>query len=159
MAASSSSSSEILPKSWQVFINFRGAELRDNFISHLEGALALAGIKYYIDTKEVPSEDLSVLFERIEQSEIALSIFSSKYAESNWCLDELVKIMEQVKKEKLRIIPVFFNVKPEEVREQKGEFGLMLYGEGKRRRPNIPNWENALQSVPSKIGLNLSNYR
>ncbi|CAL9241907.1 unnamed protein product [Arabidopsis halleri] len=159
MAASSSSSSEILPKSWQVFINFRGAELRDNFISHLEGALALAGIKYYIDTKEVPSEDLSVLFERIEQSEIALSIFSSKYAESNWCLDELVKIMEQVKKEKLRIIPVFFNVKPEEVREQKGEFGLKLYGEGKRKRPNIPNWENALQSVPSKIGLNLSNYR
>ncbi|EFH41576.1 predicted protein [Arabidopsis lyrata subsp. lyrata] len=81
MAASSSSSSEILPKSWQVFINFRGAELRDNFISHLEGALALAGIKYYIDTKEVPSEDLSVLFERIEQSEIALSIFSSKVTE------------------------------------------------------------------------------
>ncbi|XP_010481618.1 PREDICTED: disease resistance protein LAZ5-like [Camelina sativa] len=146
-------------ESWQVFINFRGEELRGNFISHLEGALTLAEIKYYIDTKEVPSEDLTVLFTRIEQSEIALSIFSSKYAESKWCLDELVKITEQVQKGKLRIIPVFFNVTPEEVKEQKGEFGLKLYGEGKRKRPNIPNWENALQSVPSKIGLNLKNFR
>ncbi|KAL1222981.1 Disease resistance-like protein CSA1 [Cardamine amara subsp. amara] len=151
--------SEIPPESWQVFINFRGEELRSNFISHLEGALSLAEIKYYIDTKEVPSEDLTVLFTRIEQSEIALSIFSIKYAESRWCLDELVKITEQVNKGKLRFIPVFFNVTPEEVREQKGEFGLKLYGEGKRRRPNIPDWENALQSVPSKIGLNMKNFR
>ncbi|EOA12833.1 hypothetical protein CARUB_v10025792mg [Capsella rubella] len=146
-------------ESWQVFINFRGEELRGNFISHLEGALTLAEIKYYIDTKEVPSEDLTVLFTRIEQSEIALCIFSSKYAESKWCLDELVKITEQVEKGKLRIIPVFFNVTPEEVKEQKGEFGLKLYGEGKRKRPNISAWENALDSVPSKIGLNLKNFR
>jgi hypothetical protein len=152
-------SSEILPESWQVFINFRGADLRNGFISHLAGALTSAGITYYIDTEEVPSEDLTVLFKRIEESEIALSIFSSNYAESKWCLDELVKIMEQVKKGKLRIMPVFFNVKPEEVREQNGEFGLKLYGEGKSKRPNIPNWENALRSVPSKIGLNLANFR
>lgn len=154
-----SSSSKALPESWQVFINFRGKELRGNFISHLEGALSQAEIKYYIDTKETPSEDLSILFTRIEQSEIALCIFSSMYAESKWCLDELVKIMEQVGKDKLRIVPVFFNVTPEDVKEQKGEFGRKLYGEGRRKRPNIPDWENALQSVPSKIGLNLATCR
>ncbi|XP_010481627.1 PREDICTED: uncharacterized protein LOC104760403 isoform X2 [Camelina sativa] len=147
--------SELLPKPWQVFINFRGVELRNNFISHLEEALAVAGINYYIG----PSEDLSASFAMIKQSEIALPIFSSKYAESNWCLDELVKITQQFKKGKLRIIPVFFNVTPEEVREQKGEFGLKLYGGSRRNQSNIKDWENALQSVPSKFGVNRKEYR
>lgn len=46
------SSSETLPESWQVFINFRGKELRSGFISHLERGLNDAEIKYYVDTKE-----------------------------------------------------------------------------------------------------------
>lgn len=157
MAASSSS--QVRSESWQVFINFRGQELRTSFISHLEEALEQAEINYFIDSKETRGQDLTVLFTKIEQSQIALPIFSIRYAESSWCLDELVKIMEQVGKEKLKIIPIFFNVTPDEVQEQKGKFGLTLYGEGKSQRPNIRNWEKALKSVASKMGLTLEQCR
>lgn len=157
MAASSSS--QVPSESWQVFINFRGKELRTSFISHLTWALEQAEINYFIDSKETRSKDLSVLLTRIEQSEIALPIFSSMYGESDWCLDELVKIMEQVGKEELKIIPIFFNVTPDEVQEQKGEFARQLYADGRRQRPNIPHWEKALQSVPSKMGLTLAQCR
>lgn len=154
-SSSSSSSSNGLPESWQVFINFRGMELRNNFVSHLEGALTLAGINYYIDRKETRSEDLSVLFKRIQQSQIALPIISSMYAESNWCLDELVEIMKQVKNGQLRIIPIFFNVTPEEIKDEKGHFRYMVYRESRKKGSDLLSWENALTSVPSKMGLTL----
>uniref|UniRef100_A0A0D3AU96 ADP-ribosyl cyclase/cyclic ADP-ribose hydrolase n=1 Tax=Brassica oleracea var. oleracea TaxID=109376 RepID=A0A0D3AU96_BRAOL len=121
------SSSETLPESWQVFINFRGKELRSGFISHLERGLNDAEIKYYVDTKE----KILASFSLGSSSPKSLCPSSRAY--------------------KLRILPVFFNVAPEEVKEQKGEFGRKLYAEGKRKRPNMPDWENALQSVPSKL--------
>ncbi|CAH8333570.1 unnamed protein product [Eruca vesicaria subsp. sativa] len=137
MAASSSSQGLPDPESWQVFINFRGVELRDNFVSHLEVALTQAGINYYIDRKETRSEDLKVLFKRIQQSQIALPIISSMYAESNWCLDELVEIMEQVENGNLKIIPIFFNVTPEEVKDKGGRFRFMVFRENEKNGKSI----------------------
>lgn len=160
MASSSASMvNEVSQPGPQVFINFRGDELRNNFICHLEVALKNDKINYYIDTKAVRSEDLEILFTEIEKSKIALAVFSKRYSESNWCLDELVKIMQRVDEKKLRVIPIFFNVKVDDVEQQTGEFGQNLHGGVRREKDNMPQWEKALRSVPTKMGLVLTNYR
>ncbi|XP_010417196.1 PREDICTED: disease resistance protein LAZ5-like [Camelina sativa] len=148
-------STEKLLSEWlpQVFISFRGADLRLGFIGFLKKALRENNIKYYIDEEEPRGARLEILFDRIKESQIALVFFSIQYAESEWCLDELLEIMKNMEKGKLRVIPVFFKVKPEDVKGQKKEFGVALYGEGRRRRPRMPQWEDALESVPTRMGL------
>lgn len=63
----------------QVFLNFRG-ELRFNFVSHLSDALQRHEIKFFMDTKEERGQDLNRLLLRIEESSIALAIFSTRFA-------------------------------------------------------------------------------
>ncbi|KAL1207621.1 Disease resistance protein RPS4 [Cardamine amara subsp. amara] len=159
--ASSSSSSTIVVKvlsSPRVFVNFRGEELRDNFISHLETALEEDAIDFFIDNKLVPSNPIETLYKEIEDSKIALAVFSKQYAESKWCLNELVKIMDNVNEDKLKVIPIFFNVKVDDVKNQRGEFGQNLY-QTHRANSNMPKWEEALKSVTAILGLTRTRYR
>lgn len=153
------SSSQEVSKQWQVFISFSGKDLRHNFISHLEGAFKLADINYYIDYKETPSESQNVFFKRIQQSQIALPIFSSQYAESKWCLNELAEVMKQAKQGNLRVIPIFFNVTPKDVGSPYGSFGCKVYVESQHNPSSLPIWTKALKSAAGNIGLLLKNYR
>ncbi|XP_010494630.1 PREDICTED: protein PHLOEM PROTEIN 2-LIKE A8-like [Camelina sativa] len=141
----------------QVFINFRGAELRKTFISHLESALKRIGVNAYIDSNEPAGENLHKLFERIEESNVALAILSSRYTESNWCLKELVKIMECVEQDNLWVIPIFYKLDPGTVKGLDGDFGIQLWNlwrkEGRNRDDRILKWDAALQGVTSKFGL------
>lgn len=142
-----------------MFISFRGADLRNGFISFVTKAFEANNIKFYLDELEPRGENLGILFQRIRESRIALVFFSNRYPESEWCLDELVEIMKNMEKDTLRVIPIFFKVKPEDVRGQKKEFGVALYGEGRRRRPRMPQWEDALEAIPSNMGLVLEEQR
>uniref|UniRef100_A0A1J3II94 ADP-ribosyl cyclase/cyclic ADP-ribose hydrolase n=2 Tax=Noccaea caerulescens TaxID=107243 RepID=A0A1J3II94_NOCCA len=143
----------------QVFINFRG-ELRNNFVTHLLDAFKRHGINSFIDSKEKPGVDLKELFERIKKSTVALAILSSKYTESHWCLDELVKIKECVDLHTLRVIPIFYNLKPETVKELDGDFGLHLWNLWKKkgRDDRILKWDAALQDVRGKAALILEEH-
>ncbi|CAN8276389.1 unnamed protein product [Cochlearia groenlandica] len=152
MVASSSSASVQSPPYNQVFINFRG-ELRNSFVSHLERALRIDGINVFIDSKETRGKDITTLFDTIEESKIAIAIFSNLYTESDWCLDELEKIKECVDLGKLTVIPIFFKVKTEDVKQLKGVFGdnfsklIKLEIGGK-----IDKWRKALDDVSRKSG-------
>lgn len=44
----------------EVFINFRGVELRNNFVDHLHSALHRMGINAFIDRDEAPGADLNI---------------------------------------------------------------------------------------------------
>ncbi|KAJ0252721.1 Toll/interleukin-1 receptor homology (TIR) domain-containing protein [Hirschfeldia incana] len=161
MADSSSSTCGSMVKqlSPRVFVNFRGDELRDNFISHLETALRDGGVHYFLDNLLDAGTDLKILFNEIEDSEIALAVFSKRYSESKWCLNELVKIMEKVEENKLHVIPIFFKVKVDDVKKQIGDFQRNLLGGGPGERPEIPIWEKALHSVTAKLGLHSAKYK
>jgi len=157
------------PLSDQVFINFRGDELREIFVNHLELQLRNAGINVFIDTKEQKGRRLQYLFTRIKKSKIALAIFSKRYCESKWCLDELVTMNEQMKEKKLVVIPIFYNVRSDDVKRAAnpdgegnldGEFSLPFKqlkqnhaGEPER----VEGWERALRSVTKRIGFSRSN--
>ncbi|KAI6688392.1 hypothetical protein NL676_025220, partial [Syzygium grande] len=91
---SSSSSSH----QWKhdVFVSFRGKDLRNNFISHLFRGLDQAGIYYFSDNdREDTGEEIPCkLLRAIRHSRFALIVFSANYADSKWCLNELVEILE-----------------------------------------------------------------
>ncbi|CAH8358655.1 unnamed protein product [Eruca vesicaria subsp. sativa] len=144
-------------KKHQVFVSFRGEELRCGFVSHLVEALQRHGINVFIDKLESIGQDLANLFTRIEESTIALVIFSRRYTESKWCLDELVKIKERADQGLLKVIPIFFKVKPITVKQLRGAFGDQFRDREWEYRCDTHRTESwkaeALASVSCKFGL------
>ncbi|KAF8010817.1 hypothetical protein BT93_J1464 [Corymbia citriodora subsp. variegata] len=105
-------------KNYDVFLSFRGPDVRNNFLSHLYAALDQNGIHTFLDNEKLrKGEQISpTLVSAIEESCIAIIIFSKDYASSRWCLEELVKIMECKAQKGLIVLPVFYKVEPREVR-------------------------------------------
>ncbi|CAH8377476.1 unnamed protein product [Eruca vesicaria subsp. sativa] len=145
----------------QVFINFRGKDLRYGFASHLIDAFERHSINFFIDTHEQKGRDLKHLFKRIEEATVALILLSIyRYGESKWCLEELRRIMEQAEREELIVIPIFYKVTPKEVRKQKGAFGSkFLKRTEKSSREEMEKWQVALKAVSNKIGFTLEHNR
>ncbi|CAN8276923.1 unnamed protein product [Cochlearia groenlandica] len=146
------------PPQHQVFINFRGDQLRHNFIGFLASSLTLHGINVFIDTCEHKGEDINHLFKRIDDSKIALVVFSSRYTESVWCLDELAKIKERFDLNKIKVLPIYYKVKPLDVKQLMGEFGEKFRTrewEYRCEKHKTDKWKVALEFISGKIGLTL----
>ncbi|CAH8278282.1 unnamed protein product [Arabidopsis lyrata] len=157
--ASSSSVVKPTPTGPQVFICFRGADVRSHFISYLDPALREANINVFIDDDELLGSDLVHLLKRIEESEIALVIFSEDFTSSYWCLEELAKIKECKDQGRLKVIPIFYKVKPSVVKYLKGKFGDHFRDQIRnlRHQPErTQKWEDALLSIPESIGMPLA---
>ncbi|CAH2046326.1 unnamed protein product [Thlaspi arvense] len=135
-----------------VFLNFRGADVRDSFISFLVDAMRIAGIKVFIDNDEMKGEDLNILFRRIEESKIALVVFSRRYMESKWCLNELVTIKKCIDEKKLVAIPIFFKVEPDELTELLDNACREIHGNAHDTHI-MKKWMEALTCIKSKTGL------
>ena len=89
-----------------------------------------------------------------------IAIFSPGYGDSRWCLDELLLILQ---KPRDTIIPIFFNVKPCEVRwaSKDGQYAQSLKKlEDKERyyRQTLENWRIALNDVSYIVGFELETY-
>jgi len=63
----------------QVFLNYRGEQLRRSFVSHLIDAFERNEINFFVDKYEQRGKDLKNLFLRIQESKIALAIFSTRF--------------------------------------------------------------------------------
>ncbi|KAG7546867.1 Toll/interleukin-1 receptor homology (TIR) domain [Arabidopsis suecica] len=160
----SSSSSVVgqIPPQHQVFINFRGQQLRRGFVSFLVPALRNENINVFIDETEIRGRDLQDLFKRIEESSVAVVIFSECYTESKWCLNELVKIKERMIEGKLKVIPVFYKVTVDDVKQLEGKFGINFRKTKRGHRGGlygIRKWEKALNYFPKRFGLPSLDYR
>ncbi|XP_010553686.1 PREDICTED: protein PHLOEM PROTEIN 2-LIKE A8-like [Tarenaya hassleriana] len=140
----------------QVFISFRGKELRLRFSSHLFDAFRRRGIDFFIDEHELRGKDLKHLFTRIKESRIAIVIFSRRFARSRWCLNELAKINERVEMGKLEAIPIFYNVETCDLKQLTGRFGDNFRKRAKKDgRKRTKRWMKALESISGKFGLEL----
>lgn len=162
MAASSSSSSPAVASTQQqVFISFRGSDIRKVFLDYLVHEMLDEGINVFIDEHEVKGMDLTNLLVRIAQSDVAIAIFSENYTTSDFCLNELVKIKECADKKILMAIPIFYKVDPFDVHNIEGKFGLnfrnlkrMNYLDTVRTQ----NWEEAITSISKKTAMTLSEH-
>ncbi|KAG6627318.1 hypothetical protein CIPAW_15G119200 [Carya illinoinensis] len=162
-SSSLSSSPSIPPQNHDVFLSFRGKDVRHKFISHLKRALHQSGIKTYMDGVDLERGELISyeLFKAIEESRISIIVLSKNYAESKWCLDELLKILECKKTFKQTVLPIFYEIKPSDVRDQKGSFGEAFTKLGKKIKDDIKllqYWKEALEEVAKLSGLEYTTF-
>ncbi|XP_022155221.1 TMV resistance protein N-like isoform X2 [Momordica charantia] len=148
---------------YDVFLSFRSENTRKNFTDHLYHALRDAGINVFRDENEIPrGEHITTELEQaIQRSKIAIIVFSKGYADSRWCLEELVKIMECRRTLNQLVLPVFYDVDPSDVRNQKGSFGeafsrYQLHF-GSENYNKILSWRMALTEAANLAGFNLEN--
>lgn len=113
---------------YDVFISFRGEDTRFSFTDHLYEALVGAGIRTFRDDESINrGEDLKPEIERaITASRASIVVLSKNYANSSWCLDELLLIMERRKTFYHIVIPVFYHVDPSQIREHENSFALKV---------------------------------
>ncbi|OMO75557.1 hypothetical protein COLO4_26018 [Corchorus olitorius] len=166
MASSSSSSSWITPigrerEKYEVFLSFRGEDTRNKFTSHLHHALRLNKIETFIDDDGLSKgEEISpALFRAIQESKVLVIIFSENFASSTWCLDEVVNIMNQSKKNYSNqqiVIPVFYDVDPSIVRKQTGSFAVAFDKHERNFKDDnsqkVDIWRNALREAANLSG-------
>ncbi|KAL6297324.1 hypothetical protein ACE6H2_005466 [Prunus campanulata] len=164
-ASSSSPSSSSKRWEYQVFLSFRGEDTRKGFTGHLHAALSDAGIRAFLDDNELKRAEFlkTQLEQAIDGSMISIIVFSKSYADSSWCLDELVKIMECREKLGQQVIPLFYNVDASDVRKQTGSFAQAFEKheagicEGKHEKEKVQRWRNALTRAADLCGEDLKN--
>ncbi|KAL3360027.1 hypothetical protein AABB24_016503, partial [Solanum stoloniferum] len=154
----SSSSSNL---SYDVFLSFRGEDTRKNFTGHLYFRLCQVGVNTFIDDEELRKGDVisNKLDKAIEQSRIAIVVFSKNYASSSWCLDELVKILDCKERLNQVVLPIFYDVDPSQVRRQTGSFDKALKKHKERLvgAERMEKWKAALTEAADLSGWDLRN--
>ncbi|KAK3430314.1 hypothetical protein EUGRSUZ_E01850 [Eucalyptus grandis] len=81
---------------YEVFLSFRGPYTRTDIADYLYVSMIDVGIRAYRDYEELcTGEEISgQLLQAIQHSKISIPIFSKGYANSPWCLRDLVKMVE-----------------------------------------------------------------
>ncbi|KAH0745192.1 hypothetical protein KY285_006849 [Solanum tuberosum] len=161
-SSSSASNSQYCPRwKYDVFLSFRGVDTRNNFTSHLYKGLKNRGIFTFLDDERLEDGDSisEELVQAIEESQVAVIVFSKKYATSRWCLNELVKIMQCKEKENRQtVIPVFFYVDPSHVRYQCESFAEAFakhesrYKDDVEGMQKVQGWRDALTAAADLKG-------
>ncbi|KAK7291280.1 hypothetical protein RIF29_06290 [Crotalaria pallida] len=129
---------------YDVYLSFRDEDTRRGFTGHLYKSLQQNGIRTFIDLQKLytGSQIDPSLVKAIDESKIAIVIFSESYASSPFCLDELCIILDRVKGNGRFVLPIFYKVDRYEA----------LSGFGFDDNDNIPkvkvqNWRLALQKA------------
>ncbi|PON67438.1 TIR-NBS-LRR-like protein [Parasponia andersonii] len=138
---------------WDVFLSFRGEDTRHSFVKNLSDSLDKEGVRAFLDDDGLNRGDeiAPSLLEAIEDSAAAIVVFSPRYAESRWCLEELAKICECPNK---LILPVFHLVDPSHVRRQVGPFEKHFrVHEKKWPEDKVMKWRRAMEKVGGIAGL------
>ncbi|KAL1216022.1 Disease resistance protein RUN1 [Cardamine amara subsp. amara] len=142
---------------YDVFLSFRGEDVRRGFLSHLYVSLDRSGIYTFKDDNKLERGDdiSSSLLKAIENSRVHLVVLSENYASSSWCLDELVHIMECHKRDSKHVVfPIFYDVEPSDVRRQRKSYGAsFLEHEKHYNREKVLKWREALTDVANLSGL------
>ncbi|CAN1255562.1 Disease resistance protein RUN1 [Linum perenne] len=157
--SSSPPSSETCPYTgeWEydVFLCFRGDDTRLGFTSHLMNALSSKQIRTFIDDKLEKTKSIDELVSILQRSALSVVVFSEKFADSSWCLDEVATIAPRMTKFGHRVLPIFYNMDPSDVTCDSGSYATIIdreykgrstYSEDKRK------WMDALKAVANCAG-------
>ncbi|KAL3740391.1 hypothetical protein ACJRO7_021640 [Eucalyptus globulus] len=152
---------------YEVFLSFRGPDTRHGFTDHLYNGLLDVGINAFRDDDELcQGKDIKPeLMAAIMNSKILIPIFSKNYGTSSCCLDELIQIMECKNNNGQIVRPIFYKVKPAEVRYQTGRFGQAFHERRNRLRERssfdpttLEKWKKALDEVSTLKGYEADGY-
>lgn len=149
---------------YDVFLSFRSEDTRRSFTSHLYLTLKDKGVNVFIDDDRLRrSGDISSeTIRAIQSSRFSIIVFSRNYADSILCLQELSEIINCRKTLGHTVLPVFYNVDPSHVRNQRGSFGEAFARHEERMvsdkgRATIARWRAALTATGNLSGWDLTN--
>ena len=152
-----SSSSLTCKWTYEVFLSFRGEDTRNGFTGNLYNSLHRKGIHTFIDDEELRRGDeiRPALLTAIQESRIAIIVFSKNYAASTFCLDELVMILDHFKAEGRLVWPIFYGVDPSDVRHQRASYAKALAKHEERfqdDKDKVQKWREALHKAANLSG-------
>ena len=104
---------------YDIFINHRGPDTKLKFVTHLQEALTEKQFTPFVDKSvEEGRHAFDEIKSAIQDTRVHLAIFSPGYAESEYCLDELVLMLECSKKNPsaVTLLPIFYDVEPQDLR-------------------------------------------
>ncbi|XP_031383183.1 disease resistance protein TAO1-like isoform X2 [Punica granatum] len=143
----------------EVFLSFRGTDIRKAFTDYLYHSLIDAGVRTFRDNEELRAgEEIGPeLMKSIRQSKIGIPIFSADYASSEWCLMEVAEMVKSMKESKQLIMPLFLDVTPDEAQHQTGSYAKPFSQHEKRfGQEKVQAWRDALKEVVKLKGLELN---
>ncbi|CAN0842431.1 Disease resistance protein L6 [Linum grandiflorum] len=154
----------------EVFFSFTGREVGHEMLAILKRSLdhlkvrALSNdateVRVFDETAHlrVGEEIETGLARAIRQSKIYIPIFSASYADTKWCLEELVEMVKHQKREKGHLIlPIFYCVDSRDVRHQTGPYKAAFQQHERKNvdRKTLRRWKAAMNKVGSLKGLHI----
>ncbi|KAJ8759129.1 hypothetical protein K2173_004136 [Erythroxylum novogranatense] len=146
---------------YDVFLNFRGEDTRRGFTSHLYALRQKALQTFFDDDGLKRGEEIAQSLPRaIQDSTVAILVFSKDYASSRWCLDELAEIMECHRSHGQIVIPVFYEVNPSHLRKLSDDVAaaFVKHEQNPMNAHKIPRWKDALIKAASLSGFDSKNF-
>ncbi|XP_015168403.1 TMV resistance protein N-like [Solanum tuberosum] len=136
---------------FDVFFNFRLQDLDKSFVADLYQRLKDIGTNAFKpDVNSEWGEQISTeILEAIEESRIAITIFSKDYTSSPRCLEELTKIMGCVDNKGQEFFSVYYKCEPLDCLRSIVNFGADLKGSDLRK---VQRWKDALRKADDMEG-------
>ncbi|CAI0407973.1 unnamed protein product [Linum tenue] len=158
--SSSSSSIQIPAGEYEVFLSFRGPDVRNTFADHLYNSLARSKIRTFRDEEELRKGEgiAPSLVRAILESKIYIPILTKQYASSKWCLQELAQMVDCWKQEKGHLIlPIFYFVDPRDARHQQGPYEEAFEQHAQKHSiQTVEEWKEALREVGQMKGWHVT---
>lgn len=131
-----------------VFINHRGIDTKRTISSLLHDRLRELGLHPFLDSRNMNPGDRLVdhIGRAIGECKVGVAVFSPRYCDSYFCLHELALMLESKK----RVIPVFCDVKPSELR---------VPDDGRCSRYQLRRFRWALEEAKFTVGLTFDTLR
>ncbi|KAG0557244.1 hypothetical protein KC19_11G113000 [Ceratodon purpureus] len=147
------SSSTAMGVDYDVFLNHRGPDVKAGFVAHLDEALRDAGLNPFLDKASLRKGDPASrsINDALEVAKIHVAVVSKGYAESKYCLSELVDMLRSGKP----VIPVYYEVEPAHLRwVENGPFKEAFEKHQSKRSPEqVEKWRDALRKLAGITGF------
>ncbi|XP_028775512.1 toll/interleukin-1 receptor-like protein [Neltuma alba] len=129
---------------YDVFINHRTVDTRHTVVRLLYDHLTHQGCKPFLDAETLKPGDrlLDTIDKAIRGCKVGVAVFSPRYCESYFCLHELSLLVGSKK----RIVPIFYDVKPLQLRVE--DSAILSCSQKDLKRFNL-----AIEEAKSIVGL------
>ncbi|KAH7404924.1 hypothetical protein KP509_15G049600 [Ceratopteris richardii] len=142
---------------YDVFVCYMGSDTKHNMVSVLRGMLHLEGISCFNNyDMSHETERKPLIEEAMKKSKVYVIFLSPDFATSNVCLEEVYQIMNTLNSPGTpytarSVIPIFYDVKPFEVRYQTKRYVLSRVSESTDEQRK--GWSQSLKNLSLRKGF------